>query len=185
MAASIPDSEPDGFTQGETVKWYKSVSDFSAADGWALVYEFSGGDSVTPVTGVADGDRWLITLSSAVTQAIRDGALFYQAFVSLAGERYKVADNRFNVEIDLAKTDDFDGRTIAEKILNAIDAQLKGKATQDQKKYKIGDMEIERFTPQDLITQRDYWRKQVVRDQHRQRIRDGKGTSRTVKARFI
>lgn len=184
MAALIPDIEPEKFTQGETVKWTKSLSDFNASDGYVLTYEFAGGSTVTPIIGTPNGDDWDISIASATTAAYRVGVLFWQAFVALAGERYKVGDGRFTIEQDLGESNDYDGRTIAEKILAAIDANLEGTASKDQKKYKIGDVEIEKFAPADLLNQRDYWNQIVGKQKRIERLKAGKSTTNTIKTRF-
>ena len=62
MAAQIPDIEPEKFTQGETVKWTKSLSDFSASDGYVLTYEFAGGSTVTPPQGYLAFAAWAASL---------------------------------------------------------------------------------------------------------------------------
>lgn len=177
-------TEPEIFTQGTTQDWTISSSDYSAADSWVLSYEFSGPSTLTALTGTPNGDDWDLTFNAAATATAAIGVYYFQAFVSLAGAVHQIRAGQFTLNQSLATINDYDGRSTAKKILDAIDAQLSDTASADQKKYKIADVEIEKFTPAELLDQRNYWARIVVQEVRKDRIRQGKTTSRTIKTRF-
>ena len=60
---------------------------------------------------------------------------------------------------------DYDFRTNAEKILEAINAYLSGVATHFQKKIKIGDKEIQYSSYDQLMKWKNYYQSQVDKQQ--------------------
>lgn len=184
MAAPIPTREPESFTQGVTVQWTKSLGDFNASDSYVLTYEFSGPSAVTPVVGTPNGDVWDVTISAAVSALYPVGNLYWQAFVSLGADRFQVDAGTFNVLQDLSTINDFDGRTENQKMLDALDAALLGQATVTQKKYKLGDMEIESMLPTDLMTFRNQYAAFVVQEKRLAKVKNGESHTGQIKIRF-
>ncbi|HEX7955677.1 MAG TPA: hypothetical protein VF508_01975 [Pyrinomonadaceae bacterium] len=159
MSRVIPDHEPARFVAGETLRWTKSLADFSAADGWQLDYHFRSAAGVGfDAAATADGSSWAVTVAAATTTPLGAGDLTWQAWVSKAGEKYLVDDGTSVVEASLATASAetaVDTRSRAKRILDAIDAMIEGKATLDQQEYVIdtgaGSRSLKRIPIPDLI----------------------------------
>lgn len=159
MSRVIPDHEPARFVAGATLKWTKSLADYSAADGWQLDYYFrSAAGAGFDATAAADGSTWAVTVPAATTAPLAAGDLTWQAWVSKAGEKYIVDDGACAVEASLATASTataVDTRSRAKRILDAIDAMIEGKASLDQQEYTIdtgaGSRSLGRIPIPDLI----------------------------------
>src|SRR4051812_12652543 len=113
--------EPTSFIAGDTVSWTKSLSDYSAAEGWVLTYEFRGSVRKTVVC-TADAAAHLATISAITSATFAPGVYYVTAFVTKATERYTVYQGRIQVQPNPAVgTSSFDGRSHARRCLEAIE----------------------------------------------------------------
>ena len=106
MAPAIPTTEPLSFSAGDTVKWTKSLNDYSVNDGWVLSYAFRGekGDGRQDVTGTIDGDKYSMLITAQDSGLMRPGLWVWNSYVTLGSERYKVGQGSTIVEPNLAVT---------------------------------------------------------------------------------
>ncbi len=63
-------------------------------------------------------------------------------------------------------------------------AALEGKADSDVSSYSINGRSLNKFTPSELLEWRDYYRREVQREERAELARSGKATGRTVAVRF-
>lgn len=74
MAASVPTIEPTSFVAGDTVKWTRSLSGYSAADGWTLAYAIRGAKAVdVEATTDTDGVGFAVTVSASESAKLTAG----------------------------------------------------------------------------------------------------------------
>lgn len=152
MAADIPTTEPVKITAGDTLRWTKSVSDYSAAAGWTLDYYFRGKAGSFDITTTADGSDHAVSVAKTITAAYPAGDYYWAAYVSKAGERFQVGAGRCKVLPDLiTKNKGYDGRSHVKKTLDAIEAVLEGRASKDQESYTIDSISLSRTPIKDLI----------------------------------
>ena len=77
-----------------------------------------------------------------------------------------IQQDSLNVKQNLKYVDaDYDPRSEAEKTLQAIEAYLSGVASHQQKRVKVGDKEIEYSSFDQLQKWREYYQKQVRKQQ--------------------
>lgn len=77
-----------------------------------------------------------------------------------------IQQDSLNVKQNLKHVDaDYDPRSKAEKILEAIEAYLGGVASHQQRRVKVGDKEIEYSSFDQLIKWREFYKKQVCKQQ--------------------
>ena len=177
MAIEIPTREPRSFTAGETVKWSKSLTDYPASEGWTLKYFLRGtGDpfDITCTVDPDDGDGFLAEISAAQSATLEPIEYLLQGRVENAGgEKYVVYERSLSVRPNIeAATNDFDPRSVAKRIVDAIDALAEGKASRDQQSYKIADRELVRMTPKELTDWRTYYWNIYVRETRRGKMRN-------------
>lgn len=118
MSAPIPALEPVAIIAGDTIPWTKSLSNYSAADGWALSYAFrlQNGSGKVDLTASASGSDFAATLTATVTAQMTPGVWIWAAYVTKAAERYQVGNGIVTVTPNLAKIDySIDFRSDAKK----------------------------------------------------------------------
>lgn len=186
MAATIPTTEPTEIVSGETVKWTKSLSDYPA-DTWTLTYQFVNAADAQAVTCTASGTDFLATITAAQSAAMTAGDWYWQARVSYSGEVYGVGSGRVTVKPNyaVAGATALDARSHVKKVLDAIEAVMEGKASEDQMSMSIGDRSLSRYSPSELITWRQKYAAEYAREVRQERIKLGLGHSGKVRIRFM
>lgn len=174
--------------KGETFSWKKTFADYPADDGWAVTYYFRGPSGAgVDAAGTADGKSFEFEVSAAATAGMNVGRYDFQALAVKGAEKRLVDSGQIQVMPGLAgitAATAHDGRTEFEIILEAIDAALKGKATKDQLSYSIGDRELRRYDPTELIELRQTYQKlrnQEILDKRNQK---GLGIGKKLYTRF-
>ena len=147
--SDIPTKEPTEITAGDTVKWAKTLADYSA-ESYALNYVLqllTGGTPIT-VTASADGSDHSITISAATSAEYSAGNYGWYSYVTdLATglERYSLDSGLLTIKPDpTAFTSSTDLRSHARKMLDLLDTVLQGKATSDQMKVQVDGRSLER-----------------------------------------
>jgi hypothetical protein len=176
---------PTVWNQGDTIKWDVTVPDYPASDGWALTYELkSSASDLATVTASADGDSYTVTISAATSAGYSVGKYHYVAYVTLSGERFTVDSGRVEIVKDFETAGNYDARAHAEKVLEAIETVIEGRASKDQESYTIAGRSLARTPIADLLNLRDRYRREVKALEDADRIARGLGTSKTIRARF-
>lgn len=187
MAVTIPLVEPEIITQGDTIKWRKSLPDYLPSDGWVLTYQFAHHDEPNvSVNATNNGDQThLVTISATASAAFRRaGTWMWQAYVTLSGERFTVARGSIVVRPDIASVPNADTRSHARKVLDAIEAVLENRATMEQSSIAIGGQSITLLAPEELIRWRSVYAAEVQMEERAEKIRQGLG-ARRIRTRFI
>ncbi len=173
---------PRNITIGDTVTWDEDLSDYLASASWVLTYSFTSPDAQFASTHVASGDTHQITID---TTDLEVGQYRYAKTVTDGSERFTLESGYINVEPDLAAdTTGVDRRAYAEKALDAIEAVLAGKATQDQTSYSLNGRALSRYSPDELNAWRASLRIEVADLKAAVRIKSGGKSHRNVRVRF-
>lgn len=178
--------EPISFVSGETVAWTKSLDDYLPADSWVLTYVFvKDGEQQTVVAADnGDGDH-LATISAADSGNFVAGIYQWQAHVDDGTDHHMVDSGRVEVKANfLDKESGFDARSHAEKTLDAIEAVIENRATQDQQSYTIQGTTLTRMPIVDLIKFRGIYRNELKQQKIAENLNNGLGSSRTIKVRL-
>lgn len=97
-----------------------------------------GGAASLTKDGAIDGSDIVFTLSASDTASFITGQYWYQIVAEDGNDsRLFIAEGSTRISAALLGTGTYDGRSVAEKILDAIDATILGKATADQQSYVI------------------------------------------------
>ena len=116
-------------------------------------------------------------IAPVIIEEITDG-YFYINTDELAVGKYRyqqqtsegeiVSEGRLELKQNLAYADeDFDPRSNAEITLEAIEAMLENRATAQQRKVQLGDKSIEYSTLEELLKWREYFKKQLRKEQNK------------------
>lgn len=186
MTATIPLNEPASFTAGDTVKWRISVPDYLPADGWAMTYAFVQSAHQRTATGSNNGDgTHLITISAANSALFNTGIYFYQAYVTLSGERFKVREGRLEVKPNFAASSSgVDARSHVKTVLDALEATLANKASRDQLSYTINGTSIEKLAPSEIIKWHNHYSTMYRQELAAERVASGEAQGNIIRVRF-
>ncbi|MET0154735.1 MAG: hypothetical protein ABW189_01340 [Rickettsiales bacterium] len=181
--ATIPTKEPSRLVKGDSVSWRRSLACYPASDGWTLTYYFRGISELDKAAS-ADGDDYLVELSTSDAE-LEAGEYAWSAKVSKGSELRTVATGILTVLPDLADAaDGYEARPHCKIMLDAIEAVLQGKASQDVSSYSIQGRSLTRMTAEELEKWRDKYRREWSAHKRREGRRNGARTGRQIKVRF-
>lgn len=188
MAADIPTSEPAELRAGDTWKWNKSLAAYPASAPWTLKYRFKHPTAAGfEVVASASGDNYAITVAATTTAALIAGTFTWIAWVEGgASEKYTVDEGTLVVLPDYRNGTAaavLDDRSHSRIVLDAIEAVIEKRATQDQERYMIAGRELWRTPIPTLLKLRQTYRAEVRAQDLAERIKDGTGVGGRIQFR--
>ena len=159
---NIPTSEPSEAVAGATWKWIKSLSDYPASS-WTLTYTFllKTGSTTFTFDAVADGDDHLVDVDEAVTAAYTPGEYMWQAKVTDGTDSCLVDRGCMDVLQDFSVST-ADPRPWAQKMADALEATLLGKASRDVMETEINGKKIKRMSMNELRENYTYFKNLAI-----------------------
>ena len=151
---------------------------FMARSGEGANVEFS-------IAASNSGDDYLFSASSAATSAFVAGLYHYQIEVleTSSNNRLILDQGELDVTVDL-DVNAVDPRTHAEKMLQKIEAVLENRADADVSSYSIAGRSLTKMTPEELLTWRDNYRREVKAYRRKLDVKHGRKTSSSILMRF-
>ena len=151
---------------------------FMARSGEGANVEFS-------IAASNSGDDYLFSASSAATSAFTAGLYHYQIEVleTSSNNRLILDQGELDVTVDL-DVNAVDPRTHAEKMLQKIEAVLENRADADVSSYSIAGRSLTKMTPEELLTWRDNYRREVKAYRRKLDVKHGRKTSSSILVRF-
>lgn len=173
---------PEKFYAGDTIKWFEDPIDGKPSSVWAMVYSIKhdSGNDATTVTGVANSSGgWDFTISATASASLHVATHWWQAYVSYSTERYTQGQGSLTVVANIpGDGPNFDGRSQVQKDLDAVDAEIRARATGGMTlEYSIGNRSLKKESITALLSLRSALRSDLVRDQRAQRLSEGLGRS--------
>jgi len=177
---------------GETLKFRCSFSDYNPATDTLVFDLVTDGQKVDPITATDYGNgEYQVLAAYTDTDAWAPGTWYYQAHITIGdggeddGVRRVVSNGSFEVKPKFsAMPDGHDNRSHVKKTLDALEATIEGKASQDQLSYSIAGRSMSRMSPAELLEWRDRYRTEYEREVSRERIAAGKGSGNKIKFRI-
>jgi hypothetical protein len=179
-------NEPKEFTQGDSLSWTESFDDYPASAGWELHYVFvtSAADPLD-VTAAANGDAFNVSVASEDTAALDVGNCSIQGYVLNGTERHTVSRTSANVLQDMtALAAGADTRSHYQKVLDAVNAVIEGRATQAEEEYSIAGRSLRRTPLNDLKAFKMTYERLLEIEQAKQDIKDGKPAGQGIAFTF-
>lgn len=179
--STVPTTEPASVTAGDTIQWTKALPDYPASAGWVLSYAFTGPGKIS-ITGSASGDDHAVTVPAATSAAWAAGNYIGQAYATKTTERYTVATGlMLAVAENIATTS---GLSWARRCLVAIKSTLEGKAASDTLQMQIGDKQLRKYTPAELIPLYRFYESEVAKEDAAARMASGLQSGNRILVRF-
>ncbi len=143
-----------------------------------------GNNTEITITATADGDDYLFSVSSAVSADYDVGHYHYQIEIERNADNERIIIDRGIIDIKTDYDNNVDVRHHAEIMLDKIETILEGKADSDVSSYSINGRSLTKFSPQELIDWRTFYRQEVSAIKKRERIKHGRRTKSTILMRF-
>lgn len=168
-----------------TVSWVFSDPEYPSPD-WVVVYAFEGPSEIN-VQAIPDGNGGhLVELTSATT-AIAPGAYAWQATASRAFplERVLVGQGRTDFLVDFGVATNLgEQKTHARRMVEAIEAQLEGRASDGQRSMSINGRSLDRIPVLELMELRAKYRMELRAEESALAQGATPGKRRRIKVRF-
>lgn len=178
-------TEPTRITAGDTATWLKSLSDYSAADGWVLAYTLINSAAKITITATASGADHLASAAAATTAAWAAGTYTWHAAVTKAAERYTVGAGNIVIAPNLAAAATFDTRSSAKKALEAVNLALETYGAKAyQQSYEIAGRKQAFQTPGEFLAFRSKLMAEVAREDNATRLAAGLSPKNQLFVRF-
>ncbi len=187
---NYPTREPQTLIAGDRVMWKRSDlgADYPPAS-YALKYsarkEAAEATPEIEITAVADGSDFIVEVPAATSAAWTAGRYRWQAYITRNsdGQRITVGIGAFEVKLN-SELATGDARTHARRVLDAIEAVIEKRATQDQSNYSIQGRSLSRTPIADLLVLRDRYRAEAASELAAEQIAAGLGNPRNFGVRF-
>lgn len=90
MSSQPSYKEPQQITAGDTVIWYRVVSDFPASEGWTLYYVLRGPTTIKLTAATFQTANYVVEVADTITADWKPGLYSIQAYVSDGTDRFSV-----------------------------------------------------------------------------------------------
>lgn len=176
---------PNQITAGFTIEWEESPSDYPS-DTYGLSATFvlqSSAATRETVTATANGTGFLFSIPAATSANYTAGVYKVHIYATLGTDKYfvgvqdvKILANPFSASGDT--------REHNQKMLDAINATLEGRAVQEYSSLAIGGYSVTQLSPGELMKWRSYYVNELRKQKNADRIASGKSPLNTVFVKF-
>lgn len=188
-AANSPITEPLEIVVGDYIQWRRTdlgtdyPNDLYTATYVARIT--GGGANEIQLVGTAYNDDYLFSVSSATSTDFAPGFYHWQLEIVRDSDSNRIVVDRGNftaiVDLDVNQSDP---RSHAEIMLDKIETVLQGRADADVLSYSIAGRSLTKMGPDELVQWRDYYKREVMMERRKERVRRGLPTGATIVARF-
>lgn len=187
---------PAAIQAGDTVSWFDASSTDTLGNAltsasWVLTYylRFNATHEAATVVGSARTDGgWDFTISAATSAGFDAGTWYWQALATSGNDKLTLGAGSLTVKASLSYAGQaaaFDGRTQAEKDLDAVQAAIRslvsGGAVQQ---YSIGSRSITKMRLSDLMELESKLKAEVNRERAAEKVAAGLGNPGAMFVRF-
>ncbi|MGH9780719.1 MAG: hypothetical protein ACRD33_02765 [Candidatus Acidiferrales bacterium] len=155
MPPIIPDVVPDHFPAGTTVKFTRSLDDFSPADGWTYTIYLNGLTQKFQKAATVLDNIFQVEFVPADTASLNPGPYRYAERLSndgsvdatLAGEVFDITGDELviNIEPNVASAAAGVFNTAEERMLAIVEAAISGRLTADIQSYQIAGRSVSKI----------------------------------------
>jgi hypothetical protein len=188
-SANAPNKEPETIVVGDYLLWKRTDlgSDYSNSLYTATYVAriTGGGNTEVQVVGTASGSDYLFTVSSTTSADFVAGLYHWQLEIKRNSDNNRIVVDRgnFTVIADL-DVNGADPRTHSEIMVGKIESILNGKADSDVSSYSVAGRSLTKMSFNELLQARDYYKREMLKEETAESIRRGDATGATIKVRF-
>ncbi len=189
-SSNYPEVEPSLLQLGDFWSWKRTDlnNDYSNSL-YVLSYEFNLIDGSThanfTITASASGDDYVVEVASATTAAYTKGNYNWVSYITRSSDsaRIKIGEGFTEIEDNFATTST-SVRSHAKKVLDAIEAVIENRASMDQSSMSIAGRSLSRLSIDELMTFRDRYRAEYLKEVKRARIKNKKPSGNIIGVKF-
>ena len=186
---NAPTIEPDQIVVGDRVTWRKkNLGTDYPSSAYTVAYisrvAEGGGTHEFTVTGTADGNDYLFTITSVVSASFDIGRHHWQLEITRTSDSERIVIRTGSWDIITDLDNNVDPRSHAEIMLDKIETVLQGRADADVLSYSINGRSLSKIPPAELVEWRDHYRREVMLEHREDHVRNGRAHSGTIKVRF-
>ena len=185
--SNAPTTEPEHFAIGDFVQWKREdfVGDYPTATHSAeWIARISGGGSEIKVPATETSTYYLFTIASTDSSSFTKGHYHWQLEITETASSNRIIVDTGTLDIDFDLDDNVDPRSHAQVMIDKIESLLQGKGDADVSSYSIQGRSLTKFSYQELIDARDYFRKEYAKELQKERAKQGDHTGATILVRF-
>ena len=134
------------------------------------------------ITATESGSEYQFTVNGNTTKDWTTGDYAWSIFVtdsSDANKRHQIQYGTFLIKPNW-QVSNADPRSDAQKNLELVEDILYNRVQGDVSSYSIAGRSLSKLGPDELITMRDFYKRQVVMETRKERIRLGQGTGANI-----
>ncbi len=187
-SANYPSQVPTELQLGDYWAWKREdLSDDYPVSTHSLSYEFNLVDGSTAsnftLTATESGDTYLIETSS--TTSYTAGNYNWISYITRSSDsaRIKLEEGFVEIQLNYATTT-ASVRSHAKIVLDAIEAVIENRANIDQSSMSIAGRSLSRMSIDDLLTFRDRYKAEYLKEVKQARIKNKRGSGNTIKVNF-
>lgn len=152
---------PTSIAAGTTLRWSVVVDQYPASEGWSATLYLRGESAIDVPALWVDGCH-LFEVDATTTASWGAGSYRAVLRMELNGTVVDVPQGNVRVTQNVATIEaGHDGRSHAEKVLEAVEAVIEGRASLDQERYRIANRELQRTPLSELLRLRTRYREEV------------------------
>lgn len=186
---------PPTIQAGDTVSWVDArttdtLGNTLSSTSWVLTYflRFNAASEAATVVGTARSDGgWGFTISATTSSGFDAGTWYWQALATSGIEKLTLGAGTLAVKPGLAYTGTataFDGRTQAEKDLEAVQGAIRAIVSRGAKYYMIGTRQFTSLDLPGLMQREAQLKAEVNRERAAEKVAAGLGNPGTMFVRF-
>ena len=187
-SSNFPTSEPVELQLGDFWAWKRTnlSTDYPTAQ-YSLSYEFNLNEGSTAsnftLTATEANDEYIISTSS--TTSYTKGTYNWIAYITRSSDsaRIKIGEGFTEIQENYATTS-ASVRSHAKIVLDSIEAVIENRATMDQSSRAIAGRSLSRMSVDELMTFRDRYKAEYMKEVKMARIKNNRGSGNTVKVKF-
>lgn len=157
-------NEPSELEAGMTIGWPESLTDYPSGT-WSLFYTLQNRANGYRFQATNEADEtFTVAVDRATSADWAPGEYTLTGYVESATERHVVHRSRVRVLANITTGDPLglSAMTHAERVLEAVEAAIEGRATADQMSVAIGGRSLQRHTIAELLGLRAKYRNEVA-----------------------
>jgi hypothetical protein len=175
--------EPTTVYAGDTLTWTREVPGYAAPE-WTLNYALVKAGKLYTFSSTPQGAAHQVAVASSVTATWQAGEYTLTPYVTRSGERVTLPGAmRLMVKANPLGAA-VDPRSHARRTLDAINAVMEGRATDDVAAYQINGRSLTKMPIADLIAFQSHYRHLVAAEDKEAALEQGFGTNSRIRVRF-
>ena len=172
---------PKTITAGFDVEWDESLAEYSAETyglSATLILTSSGATRIT-VAATANGTDFSFSIPASSTANYTAGDYKLYLYATLGSSKYLIGTQDVEIKAN-PLTATGDQRSHTRKVLDAIDAVLENRATQEYASMSINGYSITQLSPAELLKLKDHYEAKLKQEQNAEGMAAGKPSKRNI-----